>query len=835
MAMKFLMRSFLPLLIAFLGASVTGAQEDSLLNSALVETTSAAAYDFEFDFGVDVSGIPNMEIAMRFTGNGTLARETGETALDLSLDGRAEVAGTRTPLTGSMRIVDNAVYFTEPGSEIWSGIPLDELLPLVQDVLLTSFVQGFNNPDAAPSSDLVRGSLDDSQTHAAFQAFVTRVRSLDFSPYATVQRQADETINGVTMARYTTDVDVELLMASEQVVQLLGSLIAIADSSQSAALSPTEISALSPVLGQMFKDSTLALDQYVDLGSNHLSRIVLNLDAKVDPSALSSEAGAATIGVDFDMQMSRFNQNQVVAVPARALMMSGLANVLGVENLNEPAQAATSSPVAQLPTATPTPAQSAASSMPIEPNTPTVIELSAVGPTNLLYTTSGTETVNVVVRSLEEPGTLDTTLKVLGTNGVQLAENDDHTSARASLNAFDSVVEQLQLPGAGVYTVQVSSFSGAAEGRVEVTVESASRPVNQNAQPTPVVPVNTGGGNVTVNDIVPRNGSYTYLFTGAAGQVVTITVRATSSDLDPKVTLIAPNETIVAENDDHEDSDPSLTSFDSRIVGITLPQDGAYTVQITGFASTGGPFEMTIEGTGGASSTPVAPATPVNNQTGAQDEVFSDQIESGEGVAFSLPGSAGDVVTITAVSRSGDLDPQIYIYDSADNLVTSNDDHGTSDPRLSATDARVQNLILPATGEYSIEVFGYGDTAGRFDLTISRVASGAPTGPGTEEVTTGKVQAGDTFSYIISAQQGDYVTIVARALTTGFDPQLTLLGPGGVILADNDDHSSLDNSLSRYDSRITNFIIPATGEYTIEVNGYRDSAGNFAVTVTTLR
>src|SRR5690606_38289914 len=110
--------------------------------------------------------------------------------------------------------------------------------------------------------------------------------------------------------------------------------------------------------------------------------------------------------------------------------------------------------------------------------------------------------------------------------------------------------------------------SGAAAGNLEITVESASRPTvptnPQNPQSTPVAPASTGTGE-TINDVVPGNGSYTYSFAGTAGQVVTVTVRATSNELDPKAVVIGPNGTIVAENDDHEDNDPNLSSFDSRI------------------------------------------------------------------------------------------------------------------------------------------------------------------------------------------------------------------------------------------------------------------------------
>jgi hypothetical protein len=56
-----------------------------------------------------------------------------------------------------------------------------------------------------------------------------------------------------------------------------------------------------------------------------------------------------------------------------------------------------------------------------------------------------------------------------------------------------------------------------------------------------------------------------------------------------------------------------------------------------------------------------------------------------------------------------------------------------------------------------------------------------------------------------------------------------------VVVADNDDHGTSAADVGFLDSRIHNFIVPETGTYTIEVQGFQGSAGSFALTITTLQ
>jgi hypothetical protein len=80
---------------------------------------------------------------------------------------------------------------------------------------------------------------------------------------------------------------------------------------------------------------------------------------------------------------------------------------------------------------------------------------------------------------------------------------------------------------------------------------------------------------------------------GSAGQVLTITLEATSGDLDPLLRLIAPDGSVIAENDDAEDS---ALGTNAQIVGVSLPADGLYRLQAARFDGAGG-YALTIVST----------------------------------------------------------------------------------------------------------------------------------------------------------------------------------------------------------------------------------------------
>ncbi len=77
-----------------------------------------------------------------------------------------------------------------------------------------------------------------------------------------------------------------------------------------------------------------------------------------------------------------------------------------------------------------------------------------------------------------------------------------------------------------------------------------------------------------------------YTFNGRAGD--SIVIELTSGDFDPLVRLLSEGDVQIAFNDD-------AAGLDSRISGVTLPQDSTYTIIVDGFRGMSG--QRAIEGT----------------------------------------------------------------------------------------------------------------------------------------------------------------------------------------------------------------------------------------------
>jgi hypothetical protein len=467
-------------------------------------------------------------------------------------------------------------------------------------------------------------------------------------------------------------------------------------------------------------------------------------------------------------------------------------------------------------------------------DTPVSVPLSGTTPVNLTYKTTGNETVSVSARSLESEGVLDPTLSVLDPSGATLASNDDHSGDAAGLTPRDSLIEGLTLTDAGRYIVQVAATDPNASGNVEILVSSGSAAATE-AQPSDQTAAQSSspGTNLSISDTVPPNSPYTTTFQAKEGDVVTITVKATDNQLDPKVSLLDSSGAEVASNDDS--TDPSLGPYDSQIPDFTIPKTDTYTISISGFAGIGGTFDLTV--VPGGSSVPNTNPTPQPaNPTdipAPTTQVIQGSVKEGDIYTYDLQVNAGDVYTITVQSTTQDFDPVVSIY--LDNkYVIDNDDYSSSDPTLQSTDSRIYDWIFQEAGKYEIDVRGYQSKAGSFTLTLDPVATGAPTGLPDEHVELGSVKSGDTYSYNFDAKEGDWVTITVRSLSTGFDPYVSLLSADGTVLLNNDNNGT-SADYAYYDALIRNYYISATGKYTIEVTSASDTGGSFGLTIGTVR
>ncbi len=446
------------LLVAGAGLAPGAAQQDdALLTEAAARTRQASSFQFDFDLLLMLSGIPQGDALVNLRGEGAVTDLETTPALSLVTDGGLTIGGRHTPAILQARVVDGIAYFNR--QERWSGTPLSELVPLVQDVIVSSFRAGFAG---ASEAAVLTHSAADPLTREALDALRLSLNNLDLIGFTETVRHEDEPVNDRPTARYTSTVDVAALVRSDAGQNVIVGLLQLGDPASPQALSGAERNALSALIAQLFDQTTLTVERYVGLDDGYLHRVVVELAMTVDTARAGASGLPLTLNLNLDLRLSNFGGVPAIQAPENAMVIAGLANVVSVPGV-------ITAPTARAPepaTLTPVPRVI----LSIAPNTPTTIALSGAAPTDLRYSAASGETVSIVVRSLEEPGALDTTVELLTSNAIRLNYNDDQATVRDDLLSTDSAIEGQALE-AGDYIIRVNSFTGTAQGSAEVTVE----------------------------------------------------------------------------------------------------------------------------------------------------------------------------------------------------------------------------------------------------------------------------------------------------------------------------------------------------------------------------
>ena len=195
---------------------------------------------------------------------------------------------------------------------------------------------------------------------------------------------------------------------------------------------------------------------------------------------------------------------------------------------------------------------------------------------------------------------------------------------------------------------------------------------------------------------------------------------------------------------------------------------------------------------------------------------------------YKFDARVGDRVTISMDRTGGDLDPALRLYSSAGQELAFDDDGG------GGTNALVSDFQIPADGEYTIHALRLREgQAGQYDLRLM-LSDPAPSSVEQADsadygyTVTGWLDDGNFFDdYKFNARAGEYFTILMDATTGDVDPAIRLYNSAGRELAyDNDGGSGIN-------ARLSNFRMPADGEYTIHTLRLReDQEGGYELRLT---
>lgn len=225
-----------------------------------------------------------------------------------------------------------------------------------------------------------------------------------------------------------------------------------------------------------------------------------------------------------------------------------------------------------------------------------------------------------------------------------------------------------------------------------------------------------------------------------------------------------------------------------------------------------------------AQTPPVFPLRPGTVEGNINDTVSS--------VRYSFEARAGDSVTITMETTSGDLDPLLLLYNPEEALIERNDDRESGD-----RDAQIA-LTLSRGGTHVIEAtrFESGNSSGTFRLTLAVAGTGTTDTPDNpldsppvfgvpfttiayqDVVSDNIADTSDLRYYAVGAQQGDLVRIIMTRTNGDLDPRLRVLN--------NRAEDISRESQSRSGESIAYVTFPETGWYLIEAST-RDGSGSY--------
>ncbi|MFC1481713.1 T9SS type A sorting domain-containing protein [Candidatus Neomarinimicrobiota bacterium] len=215
--------------------------------------------------------------------------------------------------------------------------------------------------------------------------------------------------------------------------------------------------------------------------------------------------------------------------------------------------------------------------------------------------------------------------------------------------------------------------------------------------------------------IDPRGDIDYFTFQGTEGDTITIDIDAQinlevmASPLDTYLYLLDSSGTeIIAENNDFVVYPYEYYSYDSRIENVVLAYTGTYFLKVSTYYSDGGP-DHTYSITLFEDSPPPAPVDPYEPNdlfTLADTISYGDTVEAflypeDEDDYYKFFGIAGDTITIQVQSRSigSGVSAYVSLLDSVGILRWFS--------ISSSSDSRIQEYILPYTGAYHIQIWGY--------------------------------------------------------------------------------------------------------------------------------
>jgi hypothetical protein len=310
-----------------------------------------------------------------------------------------------------------------------------------------------------------------------------------------------------------------------------------------------------------------------------------------------------------------------------------------------------------------------------------------------------------------------------------------------------------------------------------------------------------------------------------------ITIRTEAPGIDPALALYDQSGQAIAWDDD------GGGGVDAQVSGSFGP--GRYCLQVRPIGAQPIDFvELVVVFAEGVVSAPGAEppcSTPDTRELalglspGAAPVRLEDETAPGTGrrdFVLSLAEPMGLGIDLS----STEFDTVLEITDGSGASVASNDD-------FAGTDSRIEQG-LPA-GEYCVRARSFGESDGRFSLSLSETEVAIPAAPCSDPARTGILATGfgqgsapaqvegevpvDLLEGWFSLSLAETTDLRIDARSSSIDTVLTLYDAAGGLLDENDDGP--DGTDSRLETTLDQ------GDYCVVVRGYGDAAGPFDLSV----
>lgn len=356
----------------------------------------------------------------------------------------------------------------------------------------------------------------------------------------------------------------------------------------------------------------------------------------------------------------------------------------------------------------------------------------------------------------------------------------------------------------------------------------------------------------------------TYSFEGVVNELISVDMQAQSDSLDTLVQIVDPSGAVIDVNDDAVQGETT----NSLVADARLLNSGTYRIIATRYGKeaggTFGQFQLTLTGATGSATTAVSQlnlpqgdvevglfwSTSADLQLLVRDplgeSVFDDNPAATSGGILQEAGNANCVASGDApVSyvywpegflRPGTYEVEVWYQDpcvdfappvnftlqiEVGGVVVARQRQFPQPGQRFVTNFTVQPSGFALAGEAGFIDAGSGTLDYREEaLSAPIIESGVPA--------RGTISPSNTYDvYQFDGTAGETVSLSMSAVTVVLDTNLYLIGPGGVELASNDDGDPVELGLTgrTTDSRISGFVLPENGPYTVIATRYGNQYG----------